>query len=138
MQGTLVCVDFLSRMYKKNLKYWNCSLDRNISFQSSPPCSCSAFREILVPSFLSLYSNQLWKIQDTENSGYKKYPPKSLGVPLSPLRDVHDTGVRGKAGNLWEVLQGCTGNKSAESGRTAGKSRKTPLASLAASSLPSF
>lgn len=124
---------------QKNLKYWNCSLDRNISFQFSPPCSCSAFREILVvPCFLSLYSNQLRKIQDTENSGYKKYQPKSLGVPLSPLKDVHDTSVRGKAGNLWEVLQDCTGNKSAETGRNAGKSRKTPLASLAASSLPSF
>lgn len=132
-----MCRFFIKDVQKKS-EILELLSDRNISFQSSPPCSCSAFREILVPSFLSLYSNQLWKIQDTENSGYKKYPPKSLGVPLSPLRDVHDTSVRGKAGNLWEVLQGCTGNKSAESGRTAGKSRKTPLASLAASSLPSF
>ena len=65
------------------------------------------------------------KMRDTENAGHKKYQAKSLGDPISPLRDVHDTGLKDKAERP-ERTQGCTGNTSAETGRTEDKSREAP------------
>lgn len=51
---------------------------------------------------------------------------KSLGVPISPFREVHETGVKDKAERP-ERTQGCAGNTSAETGRTEDKSGEAQL-----------
>jgi len=50
---------------------------------------------------------------------------------------VHDTDVKDRTERP-ERTQGCTGNTSAEIGRTDDKNREAPLASLVAISFPCF
>lgn len=77
------------------------------------------------PAFFLYAMTKFWKYR-TENAGHKTYRVKSLGVPISPFREVHETGVKDKAERP-ERTQGCAGNTSAETGRTEDKSGEAQL-----------